>query len=216
MCREDHEYKRCCCCVPGPQGPQGVDGPQGIPGQQGLQGPMGAQGPQGPQGPPGKDCEEHCCQPCYGSIYSLMDQHIHQEGIAGDIATFEHVSVSYGDCLDWSLASQGIVKVLKSGDYKLEWSANGMLAPPFNSPVPSWGLGIYKNGAIIPGTAVAGFSQSPDDDATCLTQLLNASLLAGDMLVLKNISTFPIFLKAQHSELVVPMTSASLSILKLN
>jgi hypothetical protein len=228
MCKDD-----CGCC----QGPQGIPGPQGVPGQTGLQGPQGAGGPQGPAGPqgaagpmgvqgpqglqglPGKDCEgdgHKCCDRCYGSVYSLVNQTLAANGNPGDFAIFEGKSAMSGDCIDWSMAPSGVIKVLKSGDYKLEWTADGQLASPFPAPVPSWGLSIYRNGVSIPGTAIAGFSQSPDDDANCLTQLLNVSLVAGDVLMLKNISTFPIFIKGTHPELVVPTTSASFSILKLS
>lgn len=219
--------------IPGPMGPAGADGLQGRPGIQGIQGPpgstgaSGAMGPQGPQGVPGpvgpqgiqgipgKDCD--CSgQGCYLSLYSNLDQNLGMNGSATDFVKFENLSVGTNGCLDWSLASTtGVIKVLKAGAYKLDWSANGLLAPPFPAPVPSWGLAIYKNGVAIPGTAIAGFSPSPDDDATALSQLMNCVLAVGDLLVLRNIAMFPINLKAIHPELVVPTTSASFNILKL-
>lgn len=219
MCDDyTHNY---CCCIQGPQGIPGLQGEQGIqgvPGPQGIPGPQGVQGVQGLQGPAGKDCD--CNQTgsgrCYVSVYSLVDQQLGVNGSPTDFAKFELTSVGVGDCLDWSMASQGIIKVLKSGDYKVEWLINGQLAPPFPSPVPSFGFGVYKNGVAIPGTSVAGFSQSPDNDAECLTQLLNISLAANDILMLKSVTTFPVNLKAVHAELVVPMTSASMSIMKIS
>jgi len=204
----------------GSQGPQGAAGKKGDTGAIGPQGPngsVGAQGVQGIQGVPGKDCNPECCDKCYLSVYSIKDQTLSKNGSGTDIAKFEAVSVGTNTCLDWTkAATTGEVKILKSGVYKLEWLADGMLAPPFNSPVPSWGLALYKNGVVIPGTAIAGFSQSPDDDANCLTALLNVTCAAGDILTLRNISTFAIFLKAIHGELVVPMTSCSISALKVS
>ncbi len=213
MCKDDCK-KECCCCVQGPQGVPGLQGPQGIqgvPGPQGIPGQNGMQGPQGLQGTAGKDGE--CkCSPCCVSVYSVMDQSLGANGSSNDFAKFEATSDAFGDCIDWSQASQGKLTVLKSGHYKIDWAVNGSLAPPFPAPVPSWGLGVYKNGISIPGTSVAGFSQSPDDDANCITQLLCVMLVAGDVLMLKNVSTFPILLRSVHPELVVPMTSASFSI----
>ena len=203
----------------GPTGPQGVMGLPGNKGDTGPQGPKGEIGPkgeqgvQGIQGIPGKDCN---CDGCYLSLYSNLDQNLGKNGSATDTAKFEKLSIGTNSCFDWSLAATtGVIKILKSGVYKFDWFVDGMLAPPFPSPVPSWGLALYKNGVIIPGTAIAGFSQSPDDDATCLTALLNVSLVASDLITLKNISTFPIFLKSIHPELVVPMTSAGFSALKI-
>jgi hypothetical protein len=237
------EEKNCCCCY-GPQGPQGVMGPQGPqgiqgvkgsdgrPGAQGMQGPLGLtgsqgtpgnqgpqgipgiQGPQGLQGIPGKDCD---CSPYYLSLYSIKDQTLGANGSATDSAKLEALGVGTAAAFDWSLAATtGVIKVLIAGVYQCQWDADGMLAPPFQSPVPSWGLALYRNGVLLPGSAVAGFSQSPDDDATCLSALINVSLAVGDLLQIKNVGKVPIFLKAIHPELVAPMTSASFSALKIS
>jgi hypothetical protein len=177
---------------------------------------MGLQGPRGLQGAPGKDCEKKdCCDRCYLSVYSTSDQNLTANGDVNDFAIFEHASAGTPDCFDWSLAATtGQIKVLKSGAYVLQWVADGQLAPPFPAPVPVWALGLYVNGVFLPGTGIAGFSQSPDDEANCLTQILIVNLLANDVLMLRNIGTFPIFLTGGHPELVVPVTSASLSINK--
>lgn len=61
----------CCCCPPGPQGPQGLPGsdgtagppgPSGLPGSDGVAGPPGPPGPAGvagPAGPPGTAGQEN-------------------------------------------------------------------------------------------------------------------------------------------------------------
>jgi len=215
--------------VPGPNGatgPQGAAGPAGAIGSQGAQGVAGAQGPagvagpqgiQGLQGAPGKDCDNRdCCQKGYLSLYSIKDQNLGANGSPTQFATLEALGVGTNTYFDWSLAATtGVIKVLIAGVYQLQWDADGMLTSPFSSPVPSWGLGLYRNGALLPGSAVAGFSQSPDDDANCLSALINVALAVGDLLQIRNISTSPIFLKSNHPELVAPMTSASFSALKI-
>lgn len=219
MCKEDMMWNHCCVQgpqgIPGPQGPQGV---QGVPGVQGSTGPQGVQGPQGIQGQkgdPGKDCD--CSGSSnYLSLYSLLDQQLGAYGSATDFAKLENLGVGTPSSFDWSLAaSTGVVKVLIAGIYQVQWDADGMLAAPFPSPVPSWGLALYRNGVLLPGSAVAGFSQSPDDDANCLAALINVQLNVGDTLQIKNIGMNPIVLKAIHPELVAPMTSASFSALKI-
>lgn len=227
--------------IPGPMGPQGPQGNQGVPGSQGPagqqgaqgpagndgapgpQGPQGAQGPMGPQGPqglqgiPGKDCDSDCCDRGYLSLYSLQDQTLDGFGGLNDFAKLENLGVGTASHFDWSnAATNGEIVVLVPGVYQLQWDADGQLSPPFPSPVPSWALALYRNGVVLPGSAVAGFSQSPDDDANCLSALINVRLFAGDVLKIRNQSRLPIFLKANHPELVNPMTSASFSALKID
>lgn len=223
MCDEKGHKKDCCCCIQGPQGVPGLQGEQGIqgvPGPQGIPGQTGAQGPQGLQGPAGVcDPEEclRCCEKCYLNLYSMSDQNIGVNGSPTDFAKFDLFSVGSSDCFDWSLAaSDGVIKVLKTGNYIVQWNANGQLTPPYPAPVPSWGLGIYKNGAYVPGTAEAGFNDSPDDDANFLANTSIFPINAGDIIKLRNAGTFAIFLKSIHPEMVVPMTSASINFLKVS
>jgi hypothetical protein len=133
---------------------QGVQGPQGI---QGIQGPQGPQGIQGPQGPAGKDCDcdcnrDHNCDcnvvPYFLSLYSLSDQSLDANGGANDFAILENVGESSSpSAFDFSLAATtGVIRVLIAGVYQLQWDADGMLSTPFPAPVPSWGLGLYRNG----------------------------------------------------------------------
>lgn len=223
MCKEDGHKKDCCCCIQGPQGVPGLQGEQGIqgvPGPQGIAGQNGAQGPQGLQGPAGVcDAEEctRCCKKCYVSLYSMTDQSLGVNGSATDFAKFEGVSAGTTDCIDWSLAaSEGLIKVMESGNYIVQWNSNGQLTPPYPAPVPSWGLGIYKNGVFVPGTAEAGFNDSPDDDANFLANTIIMQINAGDSIKLRNVGSFAINLKSVHPEMVVPMTSASINFLKVS
>ena len=117
--------------MPGAIGPQGVQGPQGL---------TGLMGPQGIQGIPGKDCESDCCEKYYLSLYSLMDQNLGVNGSATDFAKLEFLGVGTALAFDWSLAATlGTIKVLIAGIYQLQWDADGMLSPPFSSPVPFMG-----------------------------------------------------------------------------
>lgn len=221
MCKDDmsHEYDRkCpCCCEQGPVGPaglQGEQGVQGVPGAQGIMGPAGPQGPrglQGPKGDPGKDCD--CSQAgskAYFNLYSHLDQHLSPFGGAADYCKLPSSNSVSAD-FDISQANvSGEVKFLKAGIYKIGYAVDGHLEAPFPSPVPSWGMGLYLNGVFVPGSAQAGFSQSPDDDSISLSCAVVIDVKAGDLLKLRSISSSPVMLESVHSELPVPMASSCL------
>lgn len=218
----DWHHKRCpCCCeqgpqgvpgIQGPQGIQGVPGTQGVPGPTGMQGPQGVQGPEGPKGDPGEGCD---CFKVYLNMYSQSNQTLAAFGAGADYAKLDSLNVASPDFDLTQAATLGIVKFLKAGVYQITWTANGQLAPPFPGPVPSWGLGVSLNGSFIPASPSAGFSQSPDDDATGLASVFQISIAANDVIQVRNVATFPIMLTALHPELVVPMTSISLTALKI-
>lgn len=214
MCKDDH-YEP--CCLQGPQGVPGLQGPQGIqgvPGSQGVPGQNGAQGNpglQGPKGDPGKDCDCSASE-AYLNVYSNADQHLTVFGGALDYATFPSVNVATADFDLTNAAVLGEIKFLKSAVYNIAYASDGLLQPPFPSPVPSWGVALYLNGVAVTGSSQAGFSQSPDDDAISLSNEVIVRINAGDVLKLRNITMFPIFLKGVQPELVIPMTSASLTV----
>lgn len=218
-----HGRKCPCCCEQGPQGIPGLQGPQGIqgvPGAQGATGPQGIQGipgMQGPQGPAGKDCDCTHVGLSHLNAYSNRDQLIALNGAINDFATFEAVNSFTAPDFDFSNAALlGQIKVLTAGTYQIDFSVDGVLASPFPSPVPSWGVVLYRNGVIIPGSAVAGFAQSPDDDTISLSNTLQIDIAANDVIMLRNATMFPIFLKSIHAEFVTPMTSASINFLKIS
>ncbi len=225
MCREhestswEHkwEHKRCCGCKEGPQGVPGMQGEQGIqgvPGPQGVAGNTGLQGPQGLQGPPGKDCErdDHCCDKTYLHVYSLLDQSLGPNGSPTDFAKFENAAeISPLDFDIIGAPGSGMVRFLKSGVYQMVWNADGKLTPPFPAPVPAWGLSVYRNGILIPQSSNAGFSESPDDEAISISCNFNVRINAGDILQVKNISSFAIELKSLQIGLVAPTVSVNFS-----
>lgn len=216
----------------GPQGAAGENGavgpagPAGAKGDTGEQGPIGLTGPQGPAGPKGDkgdtgekgekgDPGSTLSNAAYLYIYSNRDQPLDAHNGSTDFAKFESVGVTSGD-FDLSMANtDGSVKFLKAGTYKLSYDVDGRLEAPFPSPVPSWGVALYKNDLLIKGSGQAGFSQSPDDDAICLNSQIIVDLVENDIIKLRNITMFPIFLKAMHEELVAPVGSAVFTALQI-
>jgi hypothetical protein len=147
----------------------------------------------------------------------MLDQTLDANGGANDVIKFEQINAFTAPDFDFSAASTtGQVIVLTAGTYSIQTHCDGRLAAPFPAPVPSWGIGLYKNGVIVNGSQVAGFSQSPDDDALSLTAQVVIDVAANDTFMVKNIAKGGVFLKANHPELVVLDVSASLIFVKIS
>lgn len=160
--------------------------------------------------------DDDCCNRPYLSIYSILDQKLSPNGGPLDYAQFQGINdISAPDFDVTGMNAPGQIKFLQAGHYLIAYSVNGRLDSPFPQPVPSWGMSIYINGAQIPGSASAAFSQSPDDDALCVSNNVIIPIAANDILMLRSISKKPILLKGIHTELVVPVAGACLSILKV-
>jgi Collagen triple helix repeat (20 copies) len=219
MCKEDMDSKhRCCCCIQGPQGVpglQGPQGPQGVPGVQGAMGPQGVQGPQGLQGPkgdPGKDCDCPEQARVYANLFSEVNQTLDQFGGLLDYVKFEGQNQVSAD-IDVSQANiSGEIKIMKKGIYVVSSTAEACLNPPFPSPVPSWGMAIFRNGIRIPGSSYGGFTSSPDDDLEGSTIQVIVQLDVNDLIKVRNIMiNHSILLKSSQPELAFPMTSSCLN-----
>jgi hypothetical protein len=242
MCDETGDCKCCCCVgpqgpqgIPGIQGVQGIQGPSGQDGRQGSSGPQGAPGPQGPagvdgqmgpqglqgiigsmgpqglqglQGIPGKDCEKDCCHADYLTIYSDMNQIVP----AASSPVLNTVAIGT-TAFDTSLASStGEVKVLKHGIYFVNWGFDGLLTPPYPSPIPGWSLGIYKNGVLVPSSTSGAFSITPDDLCIHISADFIAELFVGDVLKIVNLSTSSINAVATFTGSTIPVAAARMNI----
>lgn len=232
MCNEhkmDHDWesKRCCGCT---QGPQGVMGPQGAQGPAGAAGPMGPQGApgiqgiqgsQGLQGPPGKDCEGghrpgDCCKRAYANLYSGVAQTLTAFGTNGDFVSLGSQNlVSAGD-FDLTMAAvNGEVKVLKAGPYKIDWIAQARIAPPIGVPTPSWSLGLFLNGGLVPGSIYSGFTQAPPDGPSHADSSVMVLLAAGDIIRLRNTTTASVSLDPSVTGAVFNTAVATLNLVGL-
>lgn len=227
MCKDQSNsmsYRDCpCCCEQGPQGPMGLQGPQGIqgvPGAQGAIGPQGIQGnagAQGPKGDAGKDCD--CSQSNMAAsfnIYSNVDQHLTPANSSTDFAKFE--AQNYADAnFDLSQVNvTGEIKFLKAGKYLVLYGTNGRLEAPFPSPVPSWGMGLFKNNVLVPGSIQAAFSQSPDDDSLCLNNEVIIDVMANDLIKLRSVSNNNVFLKSVDTDLLYPVSSVNMAAIRIS
>ena len=228
MCRDSMhshhhpEFKRCCGCQEGPQGPegeQGLQGIQGVPGAQGAIGPTGAQGPRGLQGAPGKDCEpgmHDCnCKSAWLSIYSQANQTL--PSLGSPFMEVVGANSGAGDFDITSAAVNGQVRVLNHGVYIVNWGADGKLTPPYPDPIPAWAFGIYRNGVLIPGSVAASFSITPDDLVVHDSSSFIVELFAGDVIKLVNLCVMSVNVNASLFGVSVTNVSArlNLSLIKL-
>lgn len=217
MCDESlHNHNCNCCCKEGPQGVPGIQGPQGIqgvPGPQGAQGIQGPQGPQGLQGVPGKDCEcKHDCGCCerYLNVYASIPQILTPYNGGGDAVLFDKQnSISLGDFDVSQAATLGEIIFLKHGVYLLIWEIQAKTTPPVDAPVPSWSIGFWVNGSLVPGSVFSGFTQSPNDDTTHVNGQVICEIPAGGILLLRNTSTVSISLNPNPATSAFPITVSS-------
>lgn len=220
MCRDDEYKKDCCCCIQGPQGVPGLMGPQGVQGPagpQGIPGQQGIQGVQGLQGPPGicEDCEGKECQCCesYLNVFANPPQILTPFGGASDAVLFQGINASVPADFDITLMSiNGSVKFLKSGVYRIGWGAEAKISQPIPSPVPSFSFGLWKNGVIIPGSTLSGYTQAPQDDTLHINGEVIVTIAANDVLMLRNASSNSVDLTPNTIGIVFPVTVASLNI----
>jgi len=211
-----HLYAQNCCCTscvcpPGPQGgigPQGAQGPEGPGGPQGLVGPQGPQGIQGPQGVAGPCCP---LTGAFASVYSLVPQTI----ASSQPVSLESVSATTSAFDLTNAAANGEVTVLQNGFYFVEWGLDGILTPPFPSPVPAWSFGIFVNGVLNPGSTSGSFSSSPDDIVTHNSGEVIIQLSAGDIVTLVNTSISSVNAVADPLGSAVPTVCARLNIILL-
>lgn len=214
----------------GPQGPQGVQGPQGAPGAPGkigAQGPRGDVGPQGPQGKTGaqgvsglrglagpqgiqgKTGLQGVTGGAVVSLYSALNQVL----LLGESVFFEGTSSISSLVYDISLAgASGQISFLKSGVYNVSWGVEGRLNPPFPHPTPAWGLSLCLDGVPVPGSCFPGFTLPPSGQASFAGGRLALTVVKGQVLTLRSVSSLPISLVSMVLASSVSTVSASIII----
>jgi len=222
MCKDDMYKKDCCCCIQGPQGVPGLQGEQGIqgvPGAQGAMGPQGVQGVQGLQGPPGvckpEDCHGGECKCCesYANVWAQPPQILGPFGSATDTVVFQFQNAVTAADFDLSMmSSNGEIKFLKAGVYRVAYGAEAKVSQPIPVPVPSFSFGLWKNGVIIPGSTDSGFTQAPSDDTLQVDGEVIIAFAVGDILKLRNASSVSVDMTPNTVGIVFPVTVATMNI----
>ena len=222
MCKEDMSKKDCCCCIQGPQGVPGLQGEQGIqgvPGAQGIPGAQGLQGVQGLQGPAGVCSNEQCqgqggsvCA-SYCNIWSQPPQILGANGAANDAVVFQFQNAVTAADFDLSQMSvDGSIKFLKSNTYSIAFGAEGKISQPVPSPVPSFSFALWKNNVLIPGSTISGYTQAPGDDTIQVTGQVMVDIVAGDVVKLRNASSYGIDMAPNTVGVLFPVTVANMNI----
>jgi hypothetical protein len=161
---------------------------------------MGPQGLQGEKGNPGDcvACPCHCDETEFAQLYSILDQTLlASTGIdaAGGAVLFEQLVHATANIDVSNAAALGEIKILKAGWYTIEQEVCGALNP-LSSPLISWGLAFFKNGAIIPGSLFVDMTLSPEQQANNTSTLFIGHLDAGDVLTLNNMTQQNLILNA--------------------
>ncbi len=214
----------------GPQGPQGIQGgvgqqgSQGLPGVDGKDGKDGNEGPLGPQGPMGLqgiqgipgDCVEcPCdCEPIeYAQIHSDVGQSLALSpglNLAGGPVLFNNVDVSTANIDVSNVGINGEIKFLKAGWYRVYDQVCGTLNP-LSSPLIVWGLALFKNGLIVPGTIFVDMTLSPDQQANETSAVSLVHFNVGDVLTINNMTIQTLLLTAPNAALGVNAQANSAS-----
>ena len=226
MC-DEHKNNCCCKCAIGPQGPQGVpglqgdQGIQGVPGPQGIMGQKGEQGVQGIQGVPGvclcEDCnghdrECHCCE-SWCNVFAKPPQTLQPFGLGLDAVLFQQQNAVVAADFDLGMmAVDGSVKFLKSGVYYINWGAEARVQPPIPDPTPSFSFGLWKNGILVPGSVLSGYTQAPNDDTLHISGEVIINVIAGDVIKLRNAASLLVDMNPNTIGIQFPVTVASLNI----
>jgi len=207
----NHDKRHDCKCCPGPtghtgpqgvpgmQGPQGLQGVPGIDGRNGQDGAMGLQGPQGNpgeqglQGIPGDciECPCECDEREFAQVYSQLDQVLTASpGInaAGGAILFETAIFATPNIDVTNAGVNGEIKVLKAGWYTVEQEVCANLNP-LSEPLIAWGLALFRNGALVPGTMFVDMTLSPVQQANNTSEFFVVFLNAGDVVSLHNMTT---------------------------
>ena len=225
MCKDDHhECDYCCKCAIGPQGPQGIpglqgaQGIQGVPGAQGFAGPQGVQGIQGLQGPAGvclcdeqqRDC--NCCE-SFLNVYGLPPQSLTAFGGGNDAVKFQaNNAITAADFDLNTMAVDGSIKFLKSGIYFISWGVQARVKPPIPLPVPSFSFGVWKNGVLIPGSTLSGYTQAPADDTVHLNGEITIAMLANEEIKIRNAASVAVDLDPNVIGIQFPVTVSVLNV----
>lgn len=221
MCKEDYK-KDCCCCIQGPQGVPGLQGEQGLQGQagpQGIPGQQGVQGVQGLQGIPGVCTPEQCqgagsksCE-SYANVWTELPQVLTPNNTPTDSVLFQFLNANVAADFDFSMMSvDGSVKFLKSGVYRIAYSAEGKVSQPIPTPVPSFSFALWKNNVLVKGSTSSGFTQAPSDDTLQVNGEVMIDILAGDIIKVKNASSNSVDMKPYTVGILFPVTIATLNI----
>jgi hypothetical protein len=110
------------------------------------------------------------------------------------------------------MSVDGSVKFLKSGVYRINYGAEAKVSQPIPTPVPSFSFGLWKNGVLVPGSTISGYTQAPGDDTLQITGEVMIVIAANDIIKLRNASSNGIDMTPNTVGIVFPVTVATLNI----
>jgi hypothetical protein len=152
--------------------------------------------------------------PEYCQLYSQVSQTLAASAglnLAGGNVLFEKTVISSANIDVSKAATTGAITVNKTGWYKFNKSANGTLNPVV-TPLNAWGLALFINGVIQPGTSLCDMTLSPEQLDNLVTGSFLVHCKAGDVMTYCNMCSGPLILSNVHPGINCAVNSAMLNI----
>jgi hypothetical protein len=153
-----------------------------------------------------------CCE-SWASIWAQPPQVLDPHGGANDAVKFQFNNALVAADYDLSqMHVDGTVRFLKGGVYSISYSTQAKISQPVPEPVPSFSFGLWKNGVLVPGTTMSGYTQAPGDDTIQTTGEVILEIQANDELRLRNASSFSVDMNPSVIGVLFLVTVANMNI----
>jgi len=132
---------------------------------------------------------------------------------ANDSVLFQFQNAVSAADFDFSMmAIDGSIKFLKAGAYSIAYGAEAKVSQPIPVPVPSFSFGMWKNGVLIPGSTISGYTQAPGDDTIQVNGQVIIDVSANDVVKLRNASSNGVDMTPNTIGIDFPVTVATMNI----
>lgn len=114
--------------------------------------------------------------------------------------------------LGGSNMAHGSVKFLKAGVFYMSWAVQVRVAPPIPVPTPSFNFGLWKNGVLVPGSTVSGYTQAPGDNTVHINGEVTIAVAMNDEIKLRNAESIAVDLDPNTIGIQFPVTASALNV----
>ena len=144
------------------------------------------------------DKDKPKCDVEFAEVYSVLSQVLLPSpgpALPGQVVLMEN-SITSTYNLDISNAAlNGTIIVNKAGWYDVTIGVTGSLNP-IPAPLPVWTVSLFQNGVLVPASTFANLPLSPTQQANECVSDVFVHCDAGDVLMVANTTTNPLFLSS--------------------
>lgn len=153
-----------------------------------------------------------CCE-SYLNVYGLPPQSLTPFGGGDDAVKFQgNNALTAADYDLTTMSVDGSVKFLKAGIYYISWGVQARVKAPIPLPLPSFSFGVWRNGVLVPGSPLSGYTQSPMDDTVHLNGEITISIAINDEIKIRNAAAVAVDLDPNVVGIQFPVTVSALNI----